>query len=255
MVDTLARTATTVSSQRDNLEHTIQNAPGTLATLRTFLGRLDHLTASVRPAARLIASAAPALSRALAQIPSFQRAAVPTLDKATTVSRVLTSLADGATPVLRRAVPVTRTLATLSSSALPPVTSVLDRSEDNVFAILDNWSRAIQFRDGLGHIFRGSAGVAPDMLDSAIRRALGRDGSRPKVPRKPSLPDLHKSGPVAGALPKPPAVDVPGKVGSILDKVEQGITHVTAPKPPPPPARPPSPPTPDKGLLDYLLKP
>jgi phospholipid/cholesterol/gamma-HCH transport system substrate-binding protein len=169
LVDTVGQTGTTLADKRTQLLATLARAPETLVTLQRFLAKLRGTTVPLGPAARDITDTAPELTATLKQVDPFRVAADPTLHAATAVAPQLTHLARGATPVLRRADPVARSLASLAP-ALAPVSHALDHSADNVVAILQNWSRAIQFRDGLSHVFRGEASVSPQYALSLINR-------------------------------------------------------------------------------------
>jgi phospholipid/cholesterol/gamma-HCH transport system substrate-binding protein len=137
----------------------------------------------------------------LAQVDPLRRIADPTLRTATAVAPDLTRLAAQATPVLRKAGPTATSLAQFGE-ALPPLSDTLDNSAQNLIAILQNWSRAIQFRDGLSHIFRGEASSSADLLTSAVDRFLG--------PNSPKRPGAKKrggkgAGPAPAAKPSPAA--------------------------------------------------
>jgi phospholipid/cholesterol/gamma-HCH transport system substrate-binding protein len=168
-VQVLGQASATVEVKRAQLADTLARAPGTLATLRTFLGKLQATTVPLGPAARDITATAPQISATLAQLDPFRKAADPTLQEATRVAPELTKLATGATPVVRQATPVVSSLATFSR-ALQPISAILNGSVDNLVAILQNWSRAIQFRDGLSHVFRGEATMTPQILESMINQ-------------------------------------------------------------------------------------
>jgi phospholipid/cholesterol/gamma-HCH transport system substrate-binding protein len=167
LVKVLGRASTTVAERRAELASTLAQAPPALATLQTFLQKLQATTVPLAPAARDITATAPALTATLAQLDPFRRAAVPTLNQATAVAPELTRLATGATPVVQQATPVVSQLATFSQS-LAPISDILNHSVDNLIAILQNWSRAIQLRDGLSHVFRGEYGFTPQILTSMI---------------------------------------------------------------------------------------
>lgn len=168
-IDVLGQASSTVQARRAQLAETLSKAPQTLTTLQTFLSKLQNTTVPLGPAARDITAAAPELSATLAQLNPFRQAADPTLREATTVAPALTRLATGATPVVQRATPVAASLAAFSA-ALVPMTQIVNRSADNLVAILQNWSRAIQFRDGLSHVFRGEATMTPQTLTSMINQ-------------------------------------------------------------------------------------
>ena len=169
VVKVLGQASTTVAERRAELASTLAQAPPALATLQTFLNKLQATTVPLAPAARDITATAPVLTSTLAQLNPFRQAAVPTLNEATAVAPELTRLATGATPVVQQATPVVGQLATFSQS-LAPISEILNHSIDNLVAILQNWSRAIQLRDGLSHIFRGEYGFTPQILTSMINQ-------------------------------------------------------------------------------------
>jgi phospholipid/cholesterol/gamma-HCH transport system substrate-binding protein len=167
VVKVFGQASTTVAERRAELASTLAQAPPALATLQTFLTKLRATTVPLAPAARDITATAPVLTSTLAQLNPFRQAAVPTLNEATAVAPELTRLATGATPVVQQATPVVGQLATFSQS-FAPISEILNHSVDNLVAILQNWSRAIQLRDGLSHIFRGEYGFTPQILTSMI---------------------------------------------------------------------------------------
>jgi ABC-type transporter Mla subunit MlaD len=169
LVNVVGQASVTVAAKRAQLAATLAQAPGTLATLQTFLIRLKNTTAPLGPAARAITAAAPVASSTLAQLDPFRIAADPTLQEATRVAPELTRLATGGTPVVAQATPVVGSLATFSQ-ALQPISGIVNHSADNLVAILQNWSRAIQFRDGLSHVFRGEYGFTPQIVTSMINQ-------------------------------------------------------------------------------------
>lgn len=167
VVKVLGQASTTLAERRAELASTLAQAPPALATLQKFLAKLQATTVPLAPAARDISATAPVLTSTLAQLNPFRQAAVPTLNEATHVAPELTSLATGATPVVQQATPVVGQLATFSQS-LAPVSDILNHSADNLVAILQNWSRAIQLRDGLSHVFRGEYGFTPQIVTTMI---------------------------------------------------------------------------------------
>jgi phospholipid/cholesterol/gamma-HCH transport system substrate-binding protein len=227
MVDVLGQTAATVSARRAQLRQTLAQAPGTLATLQRFLGDLRATTIPLGPAARDITSTAPALSATLAQVDPFRKAADPALVQATGVAPELTHLAVGATPVLRRAAPTAASLASFST-ALTPVSDTLNHSVDNILAVIQNWSRAIQFRDGLSHVFRGEAVVTAETLRSIVDRLVPKVRKRQSRHGKVTAPAGRRPTPAVPQLPavkpKLPTVRVP-PVGETLDKIVNGVLH------------------------------
>ena len=199
-VHVFGQASATFAARRAQLSATLASAPGPLATLQTFLGKLQNTTVPLGPAAQDISSTAPALTQTLAQLDPFRKAADPTLTEATRVAPELTQLAVGATPVVSRATPVVAQLASFSS-ALTPISTIINKSFDNLVAILQNWSRAIQFRDGLSHVFRGEASITPQVVESMLNQlqqagALGSLHSALAQMR-------HSSGSGSGRVPLP----------------------------------------------------
>jgi phospholipid/cholesterol/gamma-HCH transport system substrate-binding protein len=170
-IDQVSATADTLASRRAQLGETLAEAPSTLAVLDRFLAELKKTTVPLGPAAQDITDTAPELQDTLAQLNPFRLAADPTLVQATTDAPELSALAKGATPVLEHATPVVGQLADFSED-LQPVSATVNKSVDNVFAILQNWARAIQFRDGLSHVFRGEASITPDLIDGLVNELV-----------------------------------------------------------------------------------
>jgi phospholipid/cholesterol/gamma-HCH transport system substrate-binding protein len=224
MVDVVGETATTVAARRSELRRTLAQTPRTLRTLQGFLGDLRATTVPLGPAARDITATAPRLSETLAQLDGFRRAAQPALDEATSVAPQLTRLGRRATPVVRRARPAVGALASFAR-ALPPLTNALDHSTDNIFAVVENWARAIQLRDGLSHVFRGEASMTADALRSIVDR-LTRTVTRKKTERRAT--ERRTSRPIPAPAQSPaterrlPAVRVPD-VRKTLDEVGKGV--------------------------------
>jgi len=253
VVDAVGQTSETVAARRAQLRETLRRAPATLRTIQAFLGDLRETTVPLGPAARDLSATAPHLASTLDQLEPFRKAATPTLARATSVAPRLTDLGTRATPVLRRAVPTLASL-TAASEHLAPVSDILDNSAQNLLATMENWSRAIQLRDGLSHVFRAEASVSPQILDAAIKRMIGppaatrrkRQAARPSssparpAPAKPTLPATPK-------LPKVPLL--PG----LSDTVNGVLDTLRVPRPgkPEQPSAALSDDT--SALLDYLL--
>jgi virulence factor Mce-like protein len=228
LVDRVGQAAATVASRRQSLATTLARAPGTLAELQSFLARLKATAAPLGPAAEDLVSTAPVASAALAQLGPFVTAATPALHTATALAPQLTELGVQATPVLAQANPTVASLATFSG-ALQPVSTILNRSVDNVLAVVENWSRAIQFRDGLSHVFRGEASITPNVLESLVNRLLGGASARRRRPvshPRPAVPGTTTPAPTrtlpAPTLPIKP--HLPISVGGVLSGVT-GAVH------------------------------
>lgn len=239
LIDRAGQTAATIKAKNPELRRTLAEAPPTLRQLRAFLADLQSTTVPLGPAARTLAKTADPLRDTLAAIPAFQTAAEPTLDEATRVAPDLTRLGKKATPVLRRATPTLQSLATFGR-ALQPLSRTLGLSVDDLLATLQGWSRAIQARDGLTHVFRAKVGISVDSLRGIVSRLGPARTTQPaasakKTPaakQKPSevLPDVLQT--LTGTKkPDKPAVKLPPVPGA-----EQTADSV-------------------QSLLDYLLKP
>jgi phospholipid/cholesterol/gamma-HCH transport system substrate-binding protein len=253
-ISAFAGTAEGIAPRRDQLRATLASTPGALRTLQGFMNDLERTTVPLGPAARDLTRSAPALLDTLERVEPFRAAAAPTLRRATGLAPVLTRLGVRATPVLRRAQAPVQSLADLGAAAVP-VTDTLDRSTDNLLAVVENWSRAIQFRDGLSHVFRGEAVMSPETLRSLVERLVGPAKRKGAQRRKPARTTPRPDAPAGGrpTVPRPqvPKTGVPlidDVVGKALDDVVDavdGITGavdgITGPQ--------------NQGLLDHLLGP
>jgi phospholipid/cholesterol/gamma-HCH transport system substrate-binding protein len=233
MVGVLGAAAQPTAERQAQLRETLRRAPGTLRTLQRFLADLRTTTVPLGPAARDLIATAPALSATIAQVEPFRRAAEPALRAATAAAPQLTRLAAGATPVLREASPVVAQVANFSEAAVP-VTDTLDHSVDNVLAIVQNWSRAIQFRDGLSHVFRGEALFSPETFRSLVERlGVSLDPNAPAARAKTragapaqSPASAPQPGNAAPAPPSPGAGAAPGLAG-IVDAATGVVGGIT----------------------------
>lgn len=257
LVDRVGGTSETVAAKRAGLRQTIAEAPASLRTLRRFLDELRTTTVPLGPAARQVSASAPPLRQALEALDPFREAAVPALETASDVAPLLTRLGARATPVLKRAIPTLSQVRETATRQLPGVSSTVEGSIDNTLAVLENWSRAIQYRDGLSHIFRGEGSFERNAADSAVERLMApqnlraqrrshRSGEsqrpidgRPDAPRR-ALDDLARRKLPAG-------VDLPLLPG-LLDGGDPSLRTEA----PPPPASERRDATP---LLDFLLGP
>jgi phospholipid/cholesterol/gamma-HCH transport system substrate-binding protein len=262
LVRNAARASDVMAGRRAELAQTLERAPATLAAAQRFLAELEATAGPLGPAARELEATAPQLQRTLNEIDPVRRAATPALRTVTKVAPSLTRLGRGATPVLRRAVPVADRLASFTGSAVPVLRAV-DGSIDNLVGTLENWARAIQFRDGLSHVFRGEGSITPDVLESVLNRleASQRPKSKrrsPKGARRPTTlaparddgrnPDrpgvLKKVAPVIGEL----LDQLPGKAGDgLADELDGALGGLLG--------RSPEPRDSDTDLFDFLLGP
>jgi phospholipid/cholesterol/gamma-HCH transport system substrate-binding protein len=227
LIDTTGQAGSVVASRQADLASTLAKAPGTLNQLQHFLGRLRETTGPLGPAARDLTATAAPLSATLAQAEPFWKAAQPALAEARKAAPDIVKLAERATPVLQSAVPVSSALAQTSKSA-QPVSDLLMKSSDNILAVVDNWSKAVQLRDGVSHVFRGEASYSPEAVQSMLRvLEQGRKGKK-GAKRKTAKRKTHK--PVAPGAQNPVtkvAPKVTGEVGKVLEKVLPQLPRLT----------------------------
>ncbi|WP_354700220.1 hypothetical protein DSM112329_00485 [Paraconexibacter sp. AEG42_29] len=203
LIDTAGRASQSFSAKRAELIATLDRAPGTLSELQRALGEIRDTAPPLGQAARAISATAPPLAQTLNAVEPFRQAAAPALEQLRRTSPAISRLGRQATPVLRRAQPTLSSLRGFATS-LAPVSRTLDLTIDDLMATLQGWSRAIQARDGLTHMFRAKVAVNPESLNSIITRLSTPAPTQSKTtkPTKPGIPS------VAGLLPaltrKPP---------------------------------------------------
>jgi len=257
VVETAGATLQTVSAKRAQLRRALESAPSTLRAGRGFLAELRVAAVPLGPAARHISASTEPLQATLAQLAPFRASAAPALRQAVRSAPVLDRLARQATPVLRRARPTMGSLTRLAEAA-PPLTAGLDESIDNALGLIEGWSRAIQGRDGLGHVFRGRAIVGPEFIRNLAQR-LPPLTNAPQVSggRKPALaPPKRGRDEAKPALPAPklPAIADPvlDAAGRLVDGIRKQPKKVVDALPLPLPKQS-SDPDAAEALLDFLL--
>jgi phospholipid/cholesterol/gamma-HCH transport system substrate-binding protein len=242
MISAFAGTAEGIAPRHAELRATLARAPGALHALQGFMDDLARTTVPLGPAARDITRSAPALVDTLERVEPFRKAAEPALGSAIDLAPRLTQLAVRATPVLRQAKAPVSALADVGTEAVA-VTDTLDRSTDNLLAVVENWSRAIQFRDGLSHVFRGEAVVSPETLRSLVDRLVGpakATRAKKKAASQRADQPAARTPDKPARAPQLPTTGVPlldDAVGKALD----GVTDTVAPR--------------GSELLDFLLTP
>lgn len=217
VIDLLGKTTETVATRRAALRQTLREAPATLTSARSFLAELRRTTGPLASTARRLTATAPPLLATIKGIEPFRAAAKPTLDAAVTAAPTLTSLTDRTTRSLRGALPALDSVQAASQNEIPAVGTALDGSMDNLLATVENWSHAIQFRDGLSHIFRGEAAFGPSFYEPFLA-AAGKPLPTPTTARKKARP-APAASPATPATTPVPKLDVPGVVKKLTDKV------------------------------------
>lgn len=259
VVANAGRTAEAVAAKRAALRQTLAAAPSTLASAQRLLGDLEATTKPLGPAARLISATAPGLRSTLARVAPFERQARPALDEVPKIAPSLTRLGVQVAQVARRAGPTARALSELTTTS-GRATRTLGASIDDLLGLAEGWSRSIQLRDGLSHVFRGRASISADTIQTLTRRLvllLGEKGTAKAKPRRTGAGGSGASGAPAATTPAPaattpagPSVDGVPAAEALLEELLPGLVPGAKP---PAPSSPSSPASPD--LLDFLLKP
>ncbi|WP_354701410.1 hypothetical protein DSM112329_01722 [Paraconexibacter sp. AEG42_29] len=268
MVDVTGKTAAAVAAKRAQLRQTLAEAPTTLASADRLLTDLQDTTRPLASAARLITRTAPGLRATLTQVEPFEASARPALDEVPDLAPELTRLGVKAAPVARQAVPTAKALTALLTTS-GPATRTLGASVDDLLGLAEGWSRSIQLRDGLSHVFRGRASISVDTIQTLTRRLQLLSPTAP-ARRTGGTGGATKPGPAPSGAAATPArqddrrpgpakalKDVVGKtqdtVTGVLAKLLPGLAGPagSAPAPAPDDSRD----DPAGALLDFLLKP
>jgi phospholipid/cholesterol/gamma-HCH transport system substrate-binding protein len=163
VIGAAAGASETLAAQSRALGQTVRAAPTTLTTIRTFVLNLGNTAGNLRvPVGELARDARP-LNKLLAAVKPFTAAAVPTLDRAAAVAPTLTRLARRATPSVAAAVPMLASLQRIAGLA-QPLSAWIGLSAQDIVGIMNGWSRAIQFRDGISHVFNANLYLNPSIV-------------------------------------------------------------------------------------------
>jgi virulence factor Mce-like protein len=271
-IDRVGGATETVAAGREDLRGTLRRAPAALASARGFLAELDRTAAPLGATARLLADAAPSVSSTLDRLGPFTAAAKPALAAASQESApALRSLGDASTAQVKRLLPTVADARRLVNEDVPAAGAALDGSVDNILAVVENWSRAIQFRDRMSHVFRGEASIAPALYERLISNLTGKLGGG-AAKAKPGATAPPKPAPAASSAPAAPpsspsaakpADPLSGVVAKGKDALKQTVGTVDAlvkrliggappaGQSPPPKAAPGQ----ASSLLDFLLGP
>lgn len=214
-----------VAEKRADLAGTIQNAPGTLATLRNTLNNLDAASTDLRPAATDLLKTTAPLKTTLQTIPDFTDAARPALAKAKAVSPALTRLARGATPTVQKLRP-TVDKAKTELNITPPILKQMDRRGwDDFFYFLSNINMGLRDRDGIGHYIGAKLSIASEYIDNALENFTNVDLDKPAKRKStgvaPETTPQADTVPEAAPAPAPAQTDDRNPVKQITDKLKE----------------------------------
>lgn len=244
----LGQATATIAGRQQALRATLHAAPGALATVRAFLASLQSTTEPLASTARLLGATAPSLLSTLQQIAPFTNAAAPALRTATSATApALTALAATGTSDAARLQPTLANVSGLVRQQVPGVGDTLGGSVDNLFALLNNWAHAIQFRDGISHVFRGEATIAPSQYTRLLanlgitpgsnhaarsaHRAAAAAPAEPAAPSRPTPPAAPAASPPRSGLPGTLAGATSGLkqlLGSLTQSLSGGATNASA---------------------------
>jgi virulence factor Mce-like protein len=240
LIATADRAFAAPAANQAGLQATLRETPSALAQLRATLRRLDAAGADLRPAARGLRVTAPVLTRALSALPGFREAAAPALAQARTTGPALRRLGRGAAPVVRRLRGTSASLSGLAQDADALLSRLDETFAADLLGVMQGWAQAIQTRDGVGHLFRVSLSLTPDImrnLDSFVTGprstpARRRPAVAPQTGTKPpttadSIDDVKRKTQDTAR----PAVPVLDAVGKALDGLLGGGSRGPQPAP------------------------
>jgi hypothetical protein len=216
VIDAASGAATTAAAQAGNLRQTLIEAPQALTTLRSFITSVGQTASDLTPAAAQIGASAAPLDALLGRVRPFQRAAVPALNEAAAVSPLLTKLGVNATPIVKQALPTFTSLTKIAKLAYP-LSYWLQVATPDLLGVMQGWSRSIQFRDGLGHVFHAEVDISPSVVVNLAKlgapaSANRRAGAKPR----PTAAGSNTTAPTQAPLP-------PATTGSRLAKPLSGL--------------------------------
>lgn len=223
-----SQAAGVLAARAADLRQSVTGGPSAVATLTRVLDQATPVARELIGPAGDVAAAAPVLNRVLSDVRPFTAAAVPTLNRAATVAPTLDRLAVQATPTVAAALPTVSSLQTIARLA-QPLSTWLGLSSQDFFNVFAGWSRAIQFRDGLGHIFNGDVFLNPkivlnvadrgasaaqrrqnllDVINPTVLKTMGLLGAARAALTAPATTVSHLLGPAHGRATSPTTTHV-----------------------------------------------
>lgn len=163
LLTSAAGASQTFSDQAVSLTQAIKDGPYFFRVLQSFFGGIEKSANELEPITAELSQTAGPLDQTLKAIKPFADAAVPTLNRGAQIAPTLSELAEQATPTLQAAVPTLSSLSNLASLS-QPLSSWIGLSSSDLFNIFDGWTHAIQFRDGISHIFNGDLYLNPEIV-------------------------------------------------------------------------------------------
>lgn len=245
VIEASAGAATTFARRSESLRQAVIRGGPALHAFHDWFAKGQAAVRALEPSVPRIRDALPQLDRLLRAARPFTRDAVPTLNRAAAVSPVLSRLAVKATPTLHQAVPTFAALEQLAGRAVP-FSPWAGLSSEDLFNIFAGWTRAIQFRDGLSHVFNGDLYLPPRVIMN-----MANQGATP-AQRRRNLLNVKNEGllQAMGLLDRVRALRLGGRRDRKPTQEISGLLdHVAPPAAPPPGKGEPH----LNALLDYLL--
>jgi phospholipid/cholesterol/gamma-HCH transport system substrate-binding protein len=223
------------------LGRTLETAPSTLSQAQTTLGTLNTTATNLVPASRDLRTASGPLAATLAALPGFQASAQNTLSTIRSVAPTITQLGTQGSPIIARLKPTVDRLNTFAQNLAPNIDTLSNGGMAQLLGLMSGWTRTIQTRDSIGHVFRVHLIVDPQALQnslsflgstssSARRRHATRSAPQAKAPAvtRPSVA-APQTRPAAAqpASPLPiklPPIDLPKPVQNLVNGVTGVLT-------------------------------
>jgi ABC-type transporter Mla subunit MlaD len=172
LIDQANGAAGTLGARAGSLATTVRGGPHLLISVDRAFSTLNVALRALHPELPVIAAAAPRLDALLHAVKPFTKAAVPTLNRAASVAPTLTELADRATPTVREAVPTLASLDNIATLA-SPLSAWLGLSAQKLINAVGSWPQALEYRDGISHIFNGDLYLDPNIVLDAADTGVG----------------------------------------------------------------------------------
>lgn len=212
LVGNAQQTLATVAQNRQALDSSLKELPGTLAKARRTLANLGGVADQTTPALNDIRPVTDNLNNVTGELHQFSRAADPALGSLPPVLNRLDGMLDQARPVVDQLGPASGDLRSVAGSVRPVGETMLNHAPgtpshlENLMTGAANWGMATSGYDGLSHYFRGVVGVTPETVRNTAMGALPPtgpldQGNVPLDPNNPTMPRQQPSIPQIGPIP------------------------------------------------------
>lgn len=221
VVGNAQRTLSIVAQNRQALDSSLKELPGTLAKARRTLANLGGVADQTTPALQDIRPITDNLTNVTGELHQFSRAADPALGSLPPVLGKLNGMLDQARPVVDTLGPASGDLRSVTGSVRPIGETMLNHAPgtpshlENLMTGAANWGMATSGYDGLSHYFRGVVGVTPETVRNLGMGALPPvgpldQGNVPRDPNNPGMPRQQPSIPQIGPVPSLGLPPLPG---------------------------------------------